>query len=851
MKYKNGLIFICLIICLFSIASVCASDVNNTAISTEDNSQMGSTVIDNSLETGIDESQRNEVIIGGSDNETFAELQKKISDAPDIENTTQVNPNNPIRGSESKINTKIVADNITTFPREGNIYFKLTDEDGNPLEGFNVTLDVEFIHRNIMTNSTGEGYFSMNGVGANLDVGNYTGLIKFKGNDDYNPSNLFIDIKIYKLDTTIICDNLTFTYNEFGILMACLKDSEGNPIENGTLELLINKEYESLITNSRGEVGFNLTSFSVGTYYGNLYFDGTNRYVGSTIPVRVTVKGIPTVINVSDINGTVGHEVTLTANVTSSNNFKINEGVVIFFDTNINIGQANVNDGIATLTYTPTTDGEHNITAVFNSNNYLTSNNTAKLMVDSAAIEVLVDDGTVGFNNTFFVNVKGLYSIINEGCISLYVDNEFVDKVDVIKGSAILYYVPLLAKKYMVKMIFSDSVNFLTSENTTVFTVKKADSQVIINDIECKVSHNVTLTAFVTSSNNLTINEGKISFFDGEVSIGEGNVNNGVASLIFTPDLVGNHTITAIFNSDDYLSSNDSAKLLVGGTVKANDMIVPYGNGYDFIATFSKVDGTSLADSYVIFSVNGKDYVVKTDSNGIAILAIGLGNGVYNITSTNIVTGECVNNVLTIFGQPTPITNTVISASAITTVYNGGKYLVATLKDINGKPIVGVQVTINLNGVKYLTTDNNGQVKLSTNGLAPNIYTALISFEGNDEYVGSSATALVTITSPQTPAAPDAPTETVKLTLKKVTVKKSSKKLVISATLKINGKKVKGKTVTFKFNGKIYKAKTNKNGIAKLTIKKNVLKKLKVGKKVKYQASYGKVTVTKTVKVKK
>ena len=88
------------------------------------------------------------------------------------------------------------------------------------------------------------------------------------------------------------------------------------------------------------------------------------------------------------------------------------------------------------------------------------------------------------------------------------------------------------------------------------------------------------------------------------------------------------------------------------------------------------------------------------------------------------------------------------------------------------------------------------------------------------------------------------------VTLKTVAVKKSAKKLVLTATLK-NKKPMKGKTVTFKFNGKTYKAQTNAKGIAKVTIKSNVLKKLKVGKKLTYQATYQKDTVKKTVKVKK
>ena len=90
------------------------------------------------------------------------------------------------------------------------------------------------------------------------------------------------------------------------------------------------------------------------------------------------------------------------------------------------------------------------------------------------------------------------------------------------------------------------------------------------------------------------------------------------------------------------------------------------------------------------------------------------------------------------------------------------------------------------------------------------------------------------------------------LKFKSVTVKKSAKKLVLTATLgKVNKKYLKNKKITFKFNGKKYTAKTNKKGVAKVTIKSSVLKKLKLGKKVTYQATYSKDTVKKTVKIKK
>ena len=89
------------------------------------------------------------------------------------------------------------------------------------------------------------------------------------------------------------------------------------------------------------------------------------------------------------------------------------------------------------------------------------------------------------------------------------------------------------------------------------------------------------------------------------------------------------------------------------------------------------------------------------------------------------------------------------------------------------------------------------------------------------------------------------------LTLKNVKVKKSAKKLVLKATLKKPNKKaISGKKVAFKFKGKTYKAKTNNKGVAKVTIKKSVLNKLKVGKTVNYQVTY-QYTLKKSVKVKK
>lgn len=91
----------------------------------------------------------------------------------------------------------------------------------------------------------------------------------------------------------------------------------------------------------------------------------------------------------------------------------------------------------------------------------------------------------------------------------------------------------------------------------------------------------------------------------------------------------------------------------------------------------------------------------------------------------------------------------------------------------------------------------------------------------------------------------------IKLSLQDVKVKKSAKSLKIKVKLKVDGKKAKYKNIKLKFNKIAFKAKTNKKGVAKFTITKKVLKKLKVGKEVTYKAAYGGKSIKKIVKVKR
>ena len=172
----------------------------------------------------------------------------------------------------------------------------------------------------------------------------------------------------------------------------------------------------------------------------------------------------------------------------------------------------------------------------------------------------------------------------------------------------------------------------------------------------------------------------------------------------------------------------------------------------------------------------------------------------------------------------------VIGNKDIAVDYDGGSYFTVKVVTADGRAVgAGAVVKFTINGkTTSVITDSNGIAKIKITQL-PGKYAI------TTVYKGKSVKNTVTVK------------QVLKAT--KVTVKNTDKKLYLQATLKINGKAVSGKTITFKFNGKTYKAKTNKNGIAKVQIKQKIIKKLKC-KTYPVQVTYLKDTIKTTVKVK-
>ena len=294
---------------------------------------------------------------------------------------------------------------------------------------------------------------------------------------------------------------------------------------------------------------------------------------------------------------------------------------------------------------------------------------------------------------------------------------------------------------------------------------------------------------------------------------------NGTAIVTVNNIPVGSHDIDVTYNGDDkYVAKSNRTHVNMPinlPTVNVVDHLVRGWNSqFDYEAVFTNEFGEVLVNTTVQFIVNGKTYSVKTETHGIAKLSETLPIGEYTVTSVNPVTGENVTKKLSIVKR-------IIQNKDLTMDFKDGSHWDVLVIGDDGKPVgEGEIIDIYVNTIHYVAkTDKNGYAKLAIN-LNPK------SYKISAEYKKYKVINKLKVK------------QTFKLVKKIVSVKKG-KKLVLQAKLKwSNGKPIKGKVIKFKFKDKTYKAKTNSKGIAKVTIKPKVTKKLKKGKKYAYSAKY-------------
>ena len=423
---------------------------------------------------------------------------------------------------------------------------------------------------------------------------------------------------------------------------------------------------------------------------------------------------------------------------------------------------------------------------------------------------------------TFYLKSNSGMAIYN-GNISISVyyndNNSFFANYSCLSGERWTVYLP--AGSYYA--VYNTEYAEFKSVNRTV-SISKANSTIEIVDVVLYYGNSINVTVKTVGATGITakIDGNDVSVINNfTIPISGLDAGNYTLTLTSIPDENHNSinktaTITVNKAVPEIILTNETVNLLIGDVIPAGASLSPADAG-ELVYTSS--------DSGIVQVEGGN---ITAVSSGIATVTVSFAG------SKNY---AAVNKTITV----NVVIPTELSANSITATYNINKDLVITLKDYNGTPLSGVNISVSLNGVKTYTTNSNGQVKVVIKGLAAKKYAVKITFSGNTKYGSSTKDVTVTVKK-----------ATPKITAKKKTFKVKTKTKKYKIILKNNLKKAMSKVkVTLKVKGKTYSAKTNSKG--KATFKITKLKKKGTFKaKVTYKgnANYNKVTKKVKIKVK-
>ena len=882
MKYKKSIIVVLLAIFLFSITSVCASEID-TPIASEDTSQMelsdsNKNIEDNSqtseekLELSVDDerlSAQTDTNVLGDSPATYSDLAREIN-APG----TVILKNKSYTYDDDAPAITISEDNKVI---DGN--GAIIDMTGSTIRAFTVSASGVTIKNLTIKNANynwngGAIYFSSSGNVTNCNFTKnsafYGGAVYFEGigtvaNCSFTDNSAKYGGAVCFQGTGTVT-NCSFTKN-----FASERNGAVYFISEGTVE---NCTFTNNSATECGAVRFigegtvkncSFTDNSAGGLGGAVYFDSTGTVTNCSFTDNSVDKN-----NENSKGGAIYFydDESYVFDSIFVNNSAANYGAVhlssvkgavtgcIFVNNSANkgiVGQAFDSPGDIIINY-----------------NIFLNNDVSGIIIDFAATEAIdVNFNWFGSNATDYTKNPGLkfgdvwlflnatanpntlrVSDTSNITFSLYEFNSSSNKIHELNNT-LLYPVNLTVTTtngdvrnttglgetitYVAAALGTGKVT--ASIENAAYTIElkilKQDPGLTVGPQEIYYGSNaliaINYNSIATGKVNITLTGKKGTFNYQNLDLN--------ATIVLPKDIPADeYNVTVSYSGDEnFMNATANATLTIN---KANSKLTINDNvTFDYNTNGSTTVSFTNATGVNASVVGQPDAIVVVNDTTITVSGLNAGNYILTVTT---ITDANHNNVTKNATITVNKLQTQLTGNAITTTYNIDKDLVITLKDANGNALGGVGVTVDLNGAKTYVTDANGQIKISTKGLAPKAYTAKITFNGNTVYAESSKDVKVTVKK-----------ATPKLTAKKKTFKSSVKTKKYTIVLKDNtGKAIKKAKVTLKVKGKTYKATTNSKGKATFKIKK-LNKKGTFKAKITYKGSkcYNKATKKAKIKV--
>ncbi len=314
----------------------------------------------------------------------------------------------------------------------------------------------------------------------------------------------------------------------------------------------------------------------------------------------------------------------------------------------------------------------------------------------------------------------------------------------------------------------------------------------------------------LTTAHGSPVKNAKVTFTYNGTSVTAKTNSKGKASTVIPLLDKGTYKITYKFSGNSGLSASSSSGTFIiksaDNKLSASDLKMDYKDGSKFTVKFTDNNNKALSGETIRFILNDKEYTAKTDSKGVAKLAIGnLKPGTYKIKYLYSTLGESDYN----YGYKNVVINKLtvkLNAGNLVMNYKDGSVYKASVKDSSGNPLKNIKVKFNISGTVYTQkTDSKGVAKLKITK-AVGTYTVK-STVSSSYYKSNTLTKKITVNG-------------TKITAKDLYVANGKRVTYAVKLTDANNKPLKSASVKFTVDGKSYTKKTDSTGSASVSLGK-------------------------------
>ena len=586
-------------------------------------------------------------------------------------------------------------------------------------------------------------------------------------------------------NTTVTLNNITPKVQEFSEIIATVTDAKGKMAKIGEVIFSINgTNYTAGVVDGVAKISVYFDE--VGDYVISANYKNNGLYNGSFVQktVSVTKTDVNLTADIGDI--VYGENPIVSINVTSVAGVNVTGDVVLTISGKKYI--VNVVNALAVFEIPEMLDaGEYHIDV-----SYLGSE---KYNAADGAADFTVAKKEITMNVTIDKDYRDITVNVNlseklDGNLTVLVNNTPYT-LSYTNGTGSLIFKNLTYGNYTINAVFTKD-NYQTvnvSENVEINSIKtvlEAENvvmyykdgtrfAVVLRDIYGNPLANMNVTISINGRDYVKQSD-----------------ENGTASLGLNLESKNYTVVTTFGGNSKYFGTRSNNTVSILSTLLSKDIVKYYRNGTQFYATVLDFKGNPLANTTVMFNINGVFYNKTTDENGTAKLNIWLRPGKYIITIFNLVTGEQAGNNVTVLSK-------IVENYDLVKYYKNASKFSVKILDSQGYPVEGTIVTFNINGVFYYKeTDSNGIASLAIN-LRPGKYVITTMYGQYD--VGNNVTVLPTL-------------QTSDLKMKYLDGSAFNARVVDG-----QGNPLANQIVKFNVNGVFYNKVTNDEGIASLNIR--------------------------------